>query len=236
MAPQVEVQALTKAYGLRRVLGGVSLTVAAGQSVALLGPNGAGKTTLLRILASLSRPTSGRVLVGGADLARAADSLRRRVGYLSHRTLLYDDLTAEQNLAFYARAYGLAGPAARIDALLARVGLEARRHDLVRTFSRGMQQRLALARAILHEPDLLLLDEPDSGLDPSARQALAGLVREVAGGEATTVLTTHDLDTAFALSERIVVLARGRLVADVATAQTDRQAFAAAYLQWTAQA
>ncbi|MHB0878923.1 MAG: heme ABC exporter ATP-binding protein CcmA, partial [Anaerolineae bacterium] len=223
MAPPVEARTLTKAYGLRRVLTALDLTVAAGESVALLGPNGAGKTTLLRIIASLVRPTSGRVLIEGKDLSRASDSLRRRIGYLSHRTLLYDDLTAEQNLAFYARAYSIAAAGDRIDTMLARVGLDGRRHDLVRTFSRGMQQRLALARAVLHEPDLLLLDEPDSGLDPAARQALATLVSDVAGGGATIIVTTHDLTTAFALAQRIVVLAKGRIVADAATAALDKQ-------------
>ncbi len=148
----------------------------AGEYVTLVGPNGAGKTTLLRILATLIRPTSGTVRIAGMDVARAGPEIRRYIGFLSHRTLLYEDLTAEQNLRFYARLYGIPDASARMDELLQRVGLADRRHDLVRTFSRGMQQRLAVARALIHCPSILLLDEPYTGLGPDAAGALQSLL------------------------------------------------------------
>jgi heme exporter protein A len=210
----IEARGLVKSFGSRVALAGVDLSVAAGEFVALVGPNGAGKTTLLRVLAMLTRPTSGAVRVAGLAPARAGEEIRRRIGFLSHRTLLYGDLTAEQNLRFYARMYGLDGAPARVDALLERVGLAARRHDLVGTFSRGMQRRLAVARTVLHRPQVLLLDEPYTGLDPDAAGVLTGLLAELAGGGATILLTTHDLERGLAVGRRVFVLARGRLVYD----------------------
>jgi heme exporter protein A len=191
-------------------LADVSLRVDAGEFVMLVGPNGAGKTTLLRILATLTRPTSGEVRVDGVDLARDAASIRRQLGFLSHRTLLYEDLTAEQNLRFYARMYGLSEVSARVTQLLAQVGLTERRDDLVRTFSRGMQQRLAVARAILHRPRILLLDEPYTGLDPLAVETLEMLLETLVDAGTTILLTTHQrLDRI--RGRRVLVLHRGRL-------------------------
>jgi heme exporter protein A len=198
-----------------------------------VGPNGAGKTTLLRILATLARPSSGTVHVAGLDLVRAGIDVRRRVGFLSHRTLLYDDLTAEQNLGFYARMYDLEDAPARIDELLRRVGLAARRHDLVRTFSRGMQQRLAVARAVLHRPELLLLDEPYTGLDPVAGQVLTALLAELAGDGRTILLTTHDLARGLQVGQRLVVLAHGGVVHDVPRASVDLACFPDEYVRLT---
>ncbi len=206
----IEVRALRKAFGPRVALADVSLRVEAGEFVVLVGPNGAGKTTLLRILATLTRPTSGEVRVDGVDLTRDAASIRRQLGFLSHRTLLYEDLTAEQNLRFYARMYGLPEVSARVAELLAQVGLTARREDLVRTFSRGMQQRLAVARAILHRPRILLLDEPYTGLDPLAVETLATLLETLVDAGTTILLTTHQrLDRI--QGQRVLVLHRGRL-------------------------
>jgi len=230
----VEARDLSKSFGPRAALSAVNLRVAAGELVALLGPNGAGKTTLLRILATLSRPTSGTVRIGGVDLAKAGSEARRQIGFLSHRTLLYDDLTAEQNLAFYARMYDLPDAAGRIGELLDRVGLAERRRDLVRTFSRGMQQRLALARTLLHRPPLLLLDEPYSGLDPLVTQVLTGLLAELAGQGATILLTTHDLDRGLALARRLVVLSQGRVVYDAPQSQVDSASFRSLYERLTA--
>jgi len=220
----IEARNVTKAFGHRATLAGVSLSVTAGESVALVGPNGAGKTTLLRIMATLTCPTSGLVRIAGLDPARNGSDIRRQIGFLSHRTLLYEDLTAEQNLRFYARMYDLADDSARITDLLEQVGLIKRRHDLVRTFSRGMQQRLAVARAVLHRPRVLLLDEPYTGLDPGAAQVLSDLLTRLVAEGCTVLLTTHDLGHALAASQRIVILVRGGVVYDAPRAEVDPDA------------
>ena len=222
----IEVSQLTKSFGPRQALAGVNLHIVPGECIVLCGPNGAGKTTLLRILATLARPTSGAVRIAGLDLAKAGADVRMHIGFLSHRTLLYDDLTAEQNLAFYARMYAIPDAQARIDALLERVGLTARRHDLVRTYSRGMQQRLAVARAVLHRPPLVLLDEPYTGLDPLAADALTALLTDLTGEGCTLLLTSHNLQDV-TLNRRVVVLNRGRIVYDAT--HTDAATFPALY-------
>lgn len=225
----IETYGLAKSFGSRTALAGLDLSVPAGEFVTLVGPNGAGKTTLLRILATLTRPTAGAVRIAGLDPARAGEQVRRKIGFLSHRTLLYDDLTAEQNLRFVARMYDLTDGAARVDQLLEHVGLAARRADLVRTFSRGMQQRLSLARAVLHRPEVLLLDEPYTGLDPQAAQVLNDLLRQLAGEGCTILLTTHDLARALELGQRVLILARGRLVYDQPAGALDPAKFTATY-------
>ena len=232
-SPLISLSGFSLQIGGRRILDRISLTVEAGEFVSVIGPNGAGKTTLLRILATLIRPTSGTVRIAGLDPAQAGPEVRRHIGFLSHRTLLYDDLTAEQNLRFYARLYGLSDASARIDELLERVGLADRRHDLVRTFSRGMQQRLAVARAVLHRPSILLLDEPYTGLDPHATDALSALLSELAGEGCTILLTTHDLERGLAVGNRVVVLSRGRVAYDAPTADTDPATFPDLYRRLT---
>ncbi len=223
----LEITDLGKSFGPRTALSSVNLYVRDGEFVVLAGPNGAGKTTLLRILATLSGLTKGAVRVAGLDPAKAGADVRRQIGYLSHRTLLYDDLTAEQNLRFYARVYGLADAESRIDELLMRVDLTDRRDDLVRTFSRGMQQRLAVARSVLHRPRLLLLDEPYTGLDPVAADALTALLAELAEEGRTLLLTSHDLGNMAVDGRRTVILNRGRIVYD--NVVTDPAGFPALY-------
>lgn len=213
----VEVCQVTKSFGPRTALSNVSFSVAGGEFVALVGPNGAGKTTLLRIIATLSRPTDGYVRIAGMEAHRAGEAVRRHIGFLSHRPILYDDLTAEQNLRFFARMYDLDtpdDPAERIAELLDHVGLRDRRHDLVRTFSRGMLQRLSVARAVLHHPQVLLLDEPYTGLDLDAAQMLTDLLTELAGEGCAILLTTHNPAYGLTAARRILVLSRGRLVYD----------------------
>ncbi len=212
--PVIEVRGLTRTFGPRTALDGIDLSVNEGEFITLAGPNGAGKTTLLRVLATLSRPSSGTVRIAGLDLFSEGEEARRRIGFLSHRTLLYDDLTAEQNLRFYARLYDMDRDSSRVSHLLERVGLAVRRTDLVQTFSRGMKQRLAVARAVLHSPRLLLLDEPYTGLDPQAVETLRGLLTELAGEGCTILLTTHRLNRALSTGQRMLVLHRGRLVYD----------------------
>jgi heme ABC exporter ATP-binding subunit CcmA/heme exporter protein CcmB len=212
----IDIVNLSKQYGPNRALTGVSLHIDAGECVIVAGPNGAGKTTMLRIVGGLVRPTFGSVRVGGIDLGEAGPSVRRQIGYLSHRSLLYDDLTAEQNLSFYARIYGVTDAEIRIRELLDQIDLTARRSDLVRTFSRGMKQRLAIARAIIHRPTLLLLDEPYTGLDPIASEILDALLGKLSVEGCTQLMSTHRLETP-TLSQakkRILVLIHGRIAYD----------------------
>ncbi len=179
-ASMIAVHKLVKRFGLKTVLRGMEFQVQPGEFVALLGPNGAGKTTFLRILSSLSRPTLGEVSIAGYSLPGQASAVRSRLGVVSHLPLLYGDLTAEENLEFYGRMYGVVELESRSAEVLDLVGLSARRRDLVRTYSRGMQQRLAIGRAVLHDPDVLLLDEPHTGLDQDACEMLDRALREVA--------------------------------------------------------
>jgi heme exporter protein A len=225
----IEAREVTKSFGHRVALSDVNVHIGAGELVALVGPNGAGKTTLLRVLATLTRPTAGWVRIAGLDTARAGEDARRRIGFLSHHTLLYGDLTAEENLRFYARLYDLQDSPARIDESLARVGLQAQRRDPVRTFSRGMQQRLAVARATLHHPQVLLLDEPFNSLDAQATQMLTDLLTELADGDGAVLLTTHDLARALALGRRVIALDRGRIVHDARREATDPATFGEFY-------
>lgn len=212
--PAIQVSGLTKSFGPHRVLRGVDLVVHAGEFVALLGPNGAGKTTLIHILATLGRPTGGDVLVAGHSVKGDPRLIRRSLGLVSHQTFLYGDLTAEENLRFYGALYRVPHLDERVRYLLEKVGLYERRRDVVRTFSRGMQQRLSIARAILHDPPILLLDEPDTGLDQQAIRMLAELL-SVFGAESRTVLmTTHQLERARELGTRVAILAGGRLCLD----------------------
>jgi heme exporter protein A len=209
----IRVRKLFKRFGIQPVLRGLDFEAAPGEFVALLGPNGAGKTTFLRILASLTRPTAGEVVVAGCRLPDQAAAVRGRLGVVTHQPLLYGDLTAEENLRFFGRLYGLNHLPERIESLLASLGLSGRRSDLVRTFSRGMQQRLAIGRAILHDPQVLLFDEPYTGLDQDACDMLDHLLRAVAVEGRTVVLTSHDLPRLEDLATRFDVLNRGRISA-----------------------
>lgn len=205
----ITVKKLVKRFGLKTVLRGVDFEVQPGEFVALLGPNGAGKTTFLRILASLSRPSLGEVSVAGYRLPNEAAAVRARLGVVSHLPLLYGDLSAEENLRFYGRMYGIVDLEARITEVLEMVGLDNRRRDLVRTFSRGMQQRLAIGRAVLHDPDVMLFDEPYTGLDQDASSMLDEVLKTVAAKGRTVVMTSHDLARAEDLATRFDILSRG---------------------------
>jgi heme exporter protein A len=207
------VKKLVKRFGLKTVLRGLDFQVEKGEFVALLGPNGAGKTTFLRILASLSRPSLGRVSIAGYELPSQSAAVRRRLGVVSHMPLLYGDLTAEENLQFYGRMYNLPELPKRVSQVLELVGLSARRRDLVRTFSRGMQQRLAIGRAVLHDPEVMLFDEPYTGLDQDASEMLDGVLRRVAAQGRTVVMTSHDLARAEDLASRFDILSRGVIAA-----------------------
>jgi heme exporter protein A len=220
-----------KRFGLKTVLRSVDFEVQPGEFVALLGPNGAGKTTFLRILASLSRPAMGDVRIAGYRLPEQAAAVRRRLGVVSHLPLLYGDLTAEENLQFFGRMYGVVNLEDRITEVLELVGLLARRSDLVRTFSRGMQQRLAIGRAVLHDPDVMLFDEPHTGLDQEASAMLDRVLQEVAARGRTVVMTSHDLARSGDLASRFDILSRGTIAASVQRSDIDPNQLLAFYRQ-----
>jgi heme exporter protein A len=225
----IQVHKLVKRFGLKTVLRGMDFEVQEGEFVALLGPNGAGKTTFLRILASLSRPAMGDVRIAGYRLPQQAAAVRRILGVVSHQPLLYGDLTAEENLQFYGRMYGVLHLEQRVVEVLEMVGLSARRRDLVRTFSRGMQQRLAIGRAVLHDPEVMLFDEPHTGLDQDACLMLDNVLREVAARGRTVVMTSHDLARAAELAGRYDVLSRGQIVATASRSEMEPDQLLAFY-------
>jgi heme exporter protein A len=216
---------LTKQFGPLLALRGIDLDIRPGEFVTIVGPNGAGKTTLLRILATLSRPTHGHVSIAGHALPKGADEARRQIGLLSHQPLLYGDLTAEENLRFFGQMYDVPQLEARILELLDRVELLDRRQDRARTFSRGMQQRLAIARALLHDPAVILLDEPFTGLDPHSSDRLEEMLHVLRDGQRTVVMTIHDLERGWAMCDRALVLARGKIVYQARTAEVDVATF-----------
>ena len=227
----IEVKKLVKRFGLKTVLRGMDFHVEPGEFVALLGPNGAGKTTFLRILASLSRPNLGEVRVAGYRLPTQSAAVRQQLGVVSHLPLLYGDLTAEENLQFYGRMYNVPALDKRIDAVLDMVGLSARRRDMVRTFSRGMQQRLAIGRAVLHDPSVMLFDEPYTGLDQDASEMLDGVLKNVAAAGRTVVMTSHDLARAEELATRFDILSRGVITASASRADLGQENLLTFYKQ-----
>ena len=204
---------VSRNFGRRRALNRVSLSAGAGTITALLGPNGAGKSTLLSIAATLIQPSTGRVEYGTADAVTSGRELRARIGLLGHDLYLYQELTAAENLRFFARIYDLDGVERRVDTALDRAGLADRRDDAIAGFSRGMRQRLALERALLHEPRLLLLDEPFTGLDDAAREALRTRLRAARDSGAIVLLTTHDRAAVEGLTDAAITLIDGRLAA-----------------------
>lgn len=236
MSALIEVQGLTKIYDIVPVLRKLDLTITRGEFVALLGPNGSGKSTLLRLLCGLSSPTAGRIKIGGWELPQEAAAVRAQIGMVSHQSLLYENLTARENLSFYSQLYNLTDVELRINTLLKQVGLLKRGDSLVRTFSRGMQQRLSIARALLHDPDVLLLDEPYTGLDVDAAAALDMLLDEAYTNQRTIVMTTHHLDHAVQIASRIVILSRGVIGYDALANATDGPGLAAEYSQITSMA
>jgi heme exporter protein A len=201
--------------------------VLAGQYVALLGANGAGKSTLLKILATLIPPSSGQLLLFGDAVGHDGWAARRRIGLIGHQSMLYRDLSAFENLVFFGRLYGVSDPAARAQTLLKAVDLWDRADDPVKALSRGMMQRVAIARALVHDPDLLLADEPFDGLDAPSSRALEELLAKLHGGGKTVILANHDIDQSLRLSQRAIVLRKGRVVID----QPSQQLTAAAVLK-----
>jgi heme exporter protein A len=235
----IEARGVGKVFGLRPVLRGIDLNVGEGEFLTLFGPNGSGKTTFLRILSTLSKPTSGLVRIAGLELPAYAAAARRSLGMVAHMPLLYPDLSAEENLRLYSRLYGVTNHEERVPAALEMVGLLPRARDLVGTFSRGMQQRLAIARALLHEPSILLLDEPYTGLDQDAAAILDGVLRDAlaAANRPTVLMTTHDLERGLAFCDRVAILSRGKIAYDAPRAEAGSAVdFAARYADLTGMA
>jgi heme exporter protein A len=229
----LEVRDVERSFGHVRALRGVGFALRAGESLAVFGPNGAGKTTLLRILAGLLRPLRGEVLLDGRPLERGDAAHRRQVGLIAHYSLLYDGLTAAENLAFYARLYGLADRDATVRRALEGVGLADRADDAAGTFSRGMVQRLAIARALLHEPRIVLLDEPFSGLDQRAAATLRDLLMRLRAERRTMVLVTHNIDEGLELATHVAIQVAGRF-AECAPVDGDLAAYRRRYAEATA--
>jgi len=224
----VEVRGLTRSFGVRKALDGVDLELPQGAFLSIFGPNGAGKTTLIKVLTTLLPPSKGEAKVVGLDVVQDAVDLRSRIGLISHNPLLYPDLTAQENLLFFSEMYGVEESEARVDELLVAVELDHRRFDVVRTFSRGMLQRLSIARALLHRPEVLFLDEPYSGLDPHAVDILDGLIGQIRTRH-TFVMVSHDLQKGLELCTHSLILARGRVVRFERKGGLDPQEFAELY-------
>jgi len=207
----IQTKNITKVLGEKMILRGVNLTIEQGESVALLGANGAGKSTWLKIIAGLLKPTTGEVWINGQSRKKDNDAYQQQIGFLSHKSLLYDAFSPIENLSFFAKLYHMKSPEERINQLIDRVGLSFFKHDPVRTFSRGMTQRLAIARALLHEPNILLLDEPYTGLDQQAMKQLNQILLELKEEHVTTVIVTHDFEYLKKVCDRIVVLRKGKI-------------------------
>ncbi len=228
MANAIETKKLTKVFGDRKALDKVSIEVPEGAFLSIFGPNGAGKTTLVRTLATLSRATSGTALVAGFDAKEEPDKVREHIGLISHNPMLYPDLTAMENLMFTAQLYGVMNAEERVRELLRAVELDHRRFDVVRTFSRGMTQRLSIARALMNDPDVVFLDEPYAGLDPHAVEIFDGLIEQLRDGR-TFIMVSHDLQKGFDVCTHALVLARGRVVSYAPKEDIDFEQFRQLY-------
>ena len=226
----IETSKLSKVFGNRRAVDNVTFELPQGAFLSIFGPNGAGKTTLLRVLSTLARATSGKASLMGIDIKEEPDKVRDHIGFISHNSMLYMDLTAEENLMFAAKLYGVEHPEKRVLELLDAVELKHRRLDTVRTFSRGMTQRLSIARALIHDPEVVFLDEPYSGLDPHAVEIFDGLIEQVREGR-TFVMVSHDLQKGFSMCTHALVLAKGRIVAFDEKENLDFKEFSDIYRQ-----
>lgn len=217
----VQINGLSKRFDERWVLKDITLDVPSGSYLTLLGANGAGKSTLLHALAMLSPATTGQLMLFGEPANRPNPGLRARVGMIGHQPMLYRDLSANENLIFFGKLYNVSRPAQRAAELLDRVGLADRATGIVKTFSRGMVQRLSIARALMHAPDLMLADEPFSGLDVPSVHAVSELLAELHADGKTVILTNHDVQQSLELAQRVVVLRRGSVVCDQQTSLTN---------------
>jgi len=226
----IQAEGLKKSFGNFDALRGIDLRVKRGEFMTLFGPNGAGKTTLIKLLATLTSPTSGTLRVYGYDVRKDVNNIRSVIGVISHDPYLYDNLSAFENIKFFGTLYGLDDVDNRARSVIKQVGLEKRMNDLVRTFSRGMKQRLTVARAIVHEPKILLLDEPYTGLDQHGAQIFGEMLSDLKSQRRTILMTTHNIDEGLDLSDRIGILAKGKIVLDCSKTEIQRSGFKDLYI------
>ena len=229
----IQVKGLSKAFGRTSVLRDLELEVPWGQVLTLLGPNGSGKTTLLKVLATLPKADSGRVRIGGLDPANQGPQVRRNIGVVTHDPLLYEDLTGRENLRFFARMFSLQGIDERIESVTALMGMTPRLDERVGTMSHGMRKRFSIARAMLHDPAILLMDEPESGLDQEALGMLDALVSEGSNPLRTVLMTTHSLERAIAVGQRMAILANGKVAYQESLEHAGTEAIRDAYMRHT---
>ncbi len=208
----IEARGVSKLFGERHALRGIDLKVSRGEHLVIFGPNAAGKTTLLKILSTLVKPSSGSVRLDGIDIRDKPAQIRRKISLVSHQTFLYDDLTIYENLKFYGKMYDVPNLEQRIQDVIAWVQLESRINDRVGTLSHGLQQRASIARAVLHNPSILLLDEPEVGLDPHVRSVISDVLGSINSDIRTVVMTTHNLERGLELGDRVIILDRGKIV------------------------
>ena len=229
----IEVEGLGKSFGNHRALTGINLKVNSGEHVTVFGPNGAGKTTLIKVLSILMKPSAGTVRLDGSDISKTPTEVRRKIGLVAHQTFLYDDLTVYENLKFYGKMYDVPNLEEQIHNVVRWVRLEARLHDRVGTLSRGMQQRISIARAVIHNPSIVLLDEPEVGLDPHAIVMVREVLDSLSAGERTVVMTTHNLEQGIEMSDRVVILDKGRIVYQEQKDRIDIATFRETYDRYT---
>lgn len=228
----VTLNKVGKSYGHVKALRSLSFAVEEGAFLSIFGPNGAGKSTLLKVLSHQTYPTSGEVLYSGVPLKKLSDSFRRKFGVISHQPFVYENLSAMENLAFYASLYGVTKTHERAEYLLKKVDLYSRRDDPVRTYSRGMLQRVSIARALVHDPEIIFLDEPYTGLDNVASKNLTALLEEQLGGNKTIIMVTHDLQIGLELATRVIIMKKGEVVFNEAKNDLNKNAFEQTYLQY----
>ena len=227
----IDVRCLSKSYGRTQVLRELDLQVPWGQTLTVLGPNGSGKTTLIKTLVTLAKPDSGEIRINGMSTHRSGVRVRSIIGVVTHETLLYDGLTGAENLRFFARMFTLDRIEERISAVAAQMGVSDRLDDRVGTLSHGMRRRFSIARALLHSPRVLIMDEPESGLDQQALSLLEALIADKSNPDRTILMTTHNLERGVALADRVAILSRGRIAYDDAP---NASAARAAYRRHTA--
>ena len=229
----IEVKGLTKSFNNYKALRDVNLEVNHGESLVVLGPNGAGKTTLIKVLATIMKPTWGEIIIDGLYHHKHAEEIRRQIGVVTHETFLYNNLTAHENLEFYSRMYDVPNPKERIQEVVSLVDMTPRLHERVSTLSRGMQQRLSIARGLLHRPSIMLLDEPETGLDQHALAMLWEAVKGEGTENRTVILTTHNLERGLSLGDRVVILSHGTVAYQQSRKSLDLNSLKQAYEEST---